>query len=185
MHDGTMRIRSLSLLVAAALVFPADAGMLYKSVDANGTVMFSDVPPPAGAKILQARAISSSPVELSSAGAPYPLSPNAPVNELERVYGLLDSDAALAEANARVDQAERGLAMARRGAASRYEGLRLVSTRSTTADNERVEFYKRDLRLARRALIDLIKERQVASREPGAPRVVASNAYGSLLGAVR
>jgi hypothetical protein len=181
-----MKSRALIALLLAAAALPSGANTLYKSVDANGTVMFSDVPPPAGARILEERAVMGSPAEVPPAGAPYSHAPNsAGTASIEQVYGLMDSDAALAEANARVDQAERALAMARNGTASRFEGLRLASTRSTSADSERIEFYKRDLRLARRALIDLIKERQVAAREPGAPRIVASNASGSLLGAVR
>jgi hypothetical protein len=175
----------MSALLFLALAPSAAANMLYKSVDANGTVMFSDVPPPAGARILEERALPSSGPAASVAGAPYALDPNAPAAGLEQVYGLIDSDAALARANARVDQAERGLAMARKGAASRFEGLRLASTRNGEADSERIEFYKRDLKVARRELIDLIKQRQRASLEPGAPRIVASNASGSLLGAIR
>jgi hypothetical protein len=179
-----MRIRSSHALLLAALALPAGANTLYKSVDASGTVMFSDVPPPSGARILEERALPSSPPQDATAGLPQSSTASTPVAGLEQVYGLMDSDKALAEANARVDQAERGLAMARNGASSRLEGLRLASTRNT-ADNERIEFYKRDLRLARRALVDLIKARQKASMEPGAPRIVASNGYGSLLGAVR
>src|SRR5207237_2312538 len=97
---------------------------------------------------------------------------------LDQVYGIMDSDAALAHANASVDQAEHPLALPRNGAASRFEGLKLATTRNTDTDSARIDFYKRDLRVARRALLELVSERQQAAREPGAPRVVASNAAG-------
>jgi hypothetical protein len=187
MHDGTMRIRTITALLFAALALPAGANVLYKSVDANGTVMFSDVPPPSGARVLETRVIAASTYAAQDAGAfAHGAAAGMQPADLEQVYSLMDSDRALAEANARVDQAERGLAMARNGAASRFEGLRLVSTaRDSVADSERIEFYKRDLKLARRALVDLIRERQRAAMQPGAPRIIASNASGSLLGAVR
>jgi hypothetical protein len=117
-----MRSR-LALAAACALaVIPAHAGVLYKSVDANGTVMFSDTPPSSdGARIVDQRVMDSS---YGSTSANAPGSPGA---GLEQVYGLIDSDAALAQANARVDIAEHALALARNGAAPRTEGLRLTA----------------------------------------------------------
>jgi hypothetical protein len=161
-HDGVMRKLIALALLAASL--PATANVLYKSVDANGTVMFSDTPPPEGARILEERAIGApAPSYSSLPGA------GAPVNGLEEAYGLIDSDAALAQANARVDMAERALAEARGGAMPRTEGLRLPQATQVSgiANSSQVEFCKRDVKLARQALLDLLRSRQLASgRQP-------------------
>ncbi len=154
-----MRSHLVLAVACAAIVLPTHAGMLYRSVDANGTVMFSDTPPSAeGARIVDQRVMDS------SYGSPSANAPGSAGTGLEQTYGLIDSDAALAKANARVDLAEHALALARNGAAPRTEGLRLASTRTTLADDERVEFYKHDLKLARRELIELLRSRQLASR---------------------
>jgi len=143
---------------------PATANVLYKSVDGNGTVMFSDTPPPEGARILEERAIPapSSSYAQSAPGAP---GTGGPVNGLEEAYGLIDYDVALAQANARVDMAERALAQARGGAAARFEGLRLPQATpvSNTVNSDHVEFCKRDVKVARQALLDLLRSRQLAS----------------------
>ena len=153
--------KALAIAVFAALSLPSVAAdVLYKSVDANGTVMFSDMPPPQGSRILEERAVGQSSSPYSS-GAP---GTNAPASALEEAFAQLDYDAALAKANAAVDMAERALAQARGGGASRLEGLRLnVSTQAATANADHIEFCKRDLKIARQGLIDLLRSRQLAS----------------------
>jgi hypothetical protein len=157
------RIRALAKLLAALLAWgsfvPAHAGTLYKAIAANGTVIFSDVPPPADARIVEQRAIPSYGGPNSSAGLPYV--PGA------TPLDLIESDAAVQRANAAVDQAEHELALARRNTWSAHEGLKLVSTRATLSDAERVEFYKRNLRSARQYLVELLRERQ--SPQPARP----------------
>lgn len=154
--------RTLAFALLAALACPAAANVLYKSVDANGTVMFSDTPPPPGARIVEERAIgapaSSYPGTHEAAGA-------TPPGGLEEAFTLIDYDAALRQANDRLDLAERALAQARSGlVASRYEGLRLpVSAPSATAHTDQIELLKRDVRMARQALMDLLRARQLAS----------------------
>jgi hypothetical protein len=124
----------LALALLAATALPAAANMLYKSVDANGTVMFSDTPPPEGTRILEERAMSA-PATSYSWSAP---GNNAPAtNSLEEAFTLIDSDAALAQANARVDMAERALAQARGGGASRFEGLRLPQATQVSSVSNR------------------------------------------------
>lgn len=155
----------LALALLAATAIPAGANTLYKSVDANGTVMFSDTPPPEGTRVLEERVINlpGSSYAFSAAGT------NTPVTGLEEAFTLIDSDAALAQANARVDMAERALAQARGGPTPR-EGLRLpprATEVSLVSNSEHVEFCKRDLRMARQSLMDLLRSRQLASgRQP-------------------
>ena len=144
--------------IVALLAVPAGANVLYKSVDANGTVTFSDVPPADGSRLLEQRM-------LGSPAAEAPGAPNAPAAGLEEAFQMLDYDKALQQANERVDLAERALAQARAGhAATPRPGMNNASI--SIADHERVEFYMRDLRAARQALMDLLRSRQLASGRP-------------------
>ena len=156
---GFMRHRSFALLLlAATLAGPAAASVLYKSVDANGTVTFSDVPPADGSRLLEQRMLGTLPAEPETA-------PNAPAAGLEEAFQMLDYDKALQQANERVDLAERALAQARAGhATTPRPGLNSASI--TIADHERAEFYMRDLRAARQALLDLLRSRQLVSGRP-------------------
>jgi hypothetical protein len=159
-----MRFLRLSLAILALVgTLPAGAAVLYKSVDAKGTVMFSDVPPPQGAKLLEQR-------EIRNNGSLAGNAPSAALNGMP-IVGNLDDE--VAKASAIVDQAEHALALARRQLWSSREGLQLVAHRRSRADEDRVEFYKRELQLARRALCDLLKEKQLAALVPGAPYVAS------------
>lgn len=79
---------------------------------------------------------------------------------------VLDDDAAVARANDRVDLAEHAFALARRGLWSPADGLRMSAARRTRGDDERVKFYGRNVQLARAQLLELLRERQVASSSP-------------------
>ena len=154
---------SLAALAVAALALPVHAGVLYKSVSQDGAITFSDMPPPAGAKLLEQRVIKADGVVSSAA---------ADVSRAMDVVGnLFDSDAAIAQANQAVDMAEHALALARRELWSVRDGLRLKSTAKTAADEERVAFYQRNVLAARKYLIELVQERRVAEMQPGAPRI--------------
>jgi|SRR5688572_17135756 hypothetical protein len=157
-----MKCRSLALaLLATTLGGPAGASVLYKSVDANGNVTFSDMPPPEGSRLVEQRAIGTVPAPTEST----PNTPNAPAAGLEEAFQMLDYDKALAHANQRVDLAERALAQARAGhATTPRPGMNHASI--SIADHERVDFYMRDLRAARQALMDLLRSRQLASGRP-------------------
>jgi len=142
--------------IVALLAMPAGANVLYKSVDANGTVTFSDVPPPEGSRLLEQRILGAPGYAVEAPAA-------APPNGLEEAFQMLDYDAALREANERVDLAERALASARAGhATTTRPGLNPVGGLATP-DVERIEFYKKDLRMARLALADLLRSRSLAS----------------------
>ena len=162
-------LRSYVLAAALLLPFAAQATVLYKSIDANGTVSFSDMPPAAGTKVLETRTIgpsgfSAPATSTSQAPAPDPLATS------------FELDAALAKANAQLDQAERELALARRELWSPREGLRLVDRRMTAQDDARVEFFKRNVTAARHALLEIIRDRRnqmvaAAGARDGSPRI--------------
>jgi hypothetical protein len=160
-----------SLVLAATLFLPlaVQATVLYKSVDANGTVSFSDMPPAAGAKVLETRTIGP-----SGFSAPASSIPQAPVTD--PLATSFELDAALAKANAQLDQAERELALARRDLWSPREGLRLAERRMTSADDARVEFFKRNVIAARHALLEIVRDRRnqmvaAVSTRDGSPRI--------------
>lgn len=152
---GSSRIAVLAFALLPAL---APAGVLYKSVDPTGVITFSDMPPPAGARILEQREIPAAPGNYSyaptepSVSAPEPLPPEQ----------WLDSDAVLAQANAQVDQAERALAMARRAAGPTLGAVRLGGGRLSREDEDRIEREKRNVRLARQRLLELLRDRRLA-----------------------
>lgn len=158
------RLVLVATAVAALLAAqPAGADVLYKSVDANGRITFSDVPPPQGTKILEQR-------EIRSSGSPVsgPASTGMP---LAVGNGL---DEALMRANVGVDQAEHALATARRDLWSVRDGLRLEGRRYSADAELRLARLKRDLQLARQVLFDVLKEKQVAAMQPGMPYTLAA-----------
>lgn len=160
-----MVLRPAALAFAACLLAaPVHAGVLYKSVSKEGSVMFSDMPPPPGAKLLEQRVIASGGAIASGAA-------EGASRAMEAMDGLFDRDAALAQANQAVDMAEHALALARRELWSVRDGLRLKSTTKTAADEERVAFYRRNLLAARQYLMEMLQERRVAEMQPGAPRI--------------
>ena len=137
-------------LAAVALASPASANVIYKSVDRNGQVTFSDVPPPNAIAVLR--------IPLSeSAKQPVAASP-------------MPTDQALAEhldesvrrANAKVDLAERALALARRSVDAGSNPLSLENPAKTRADLERIEFFKRDVLVARRGLLSALQSRNAS-----------------------
>lgn len=144
-------MRLVAALLAGTLALPATSGVLYKSVGANGTIMFSDMPPPSDARIVEQRRLPVS----GSSGTPGAV--GLPV------YEFPEYDAALARANGQVDLAEHALAIARQGLWSPRDGLQMAGARMTQADEERVEFFKKGVKIARQQLMDLLRERQMAS----------------------
>ena len=155
-----------SILIAATL--PANAGMLYKSVASDGSVMFSDMPPPSGARIVEQRVIAAN-------GAIKDAASSAASRTLDALQGLFDTDGELAKANTAVDMAEHALALARRDFWSVRDGLRLKTTAKAPADEKRIESFRKDLLLARQALLDLVREKRMAElhREPGMPYIAS------------
>ncbi|HYC38556.1 MAG TPA: DUF4124 domain-containing protein [Usitatibacter sp.] len=170
-----MQIRVLTIIVALACGPAAAQGnVLYKSVDAKGVITFSDVPPPATSRILEERALPS--IGKGSVQAslhPPPEHPPGPT--------FFDGDAALAKANARLDEAERALAEARRHAGSPLEAMRMQHTRLTPDVDARLEREKANVKVARQALLELMRERLAASVRVAQARAEdGSPIYGEL-----
>jgi hypothetical protein len=142
------------LLWLAALAAPAGATVLYKSVAPNGVVMFSDTPPD------NTDRVERIPMTFSGPSSGYTSSGAAPVQVAAARFDELKSfDQAVAEANARVDQAEAALAAARRSTLSPLEGLRLAANRPGPDDASRVESARRDVLLARQSLLETLRAR--------------------------
>jgi hypothetical protein len=141
-----------ALLIAAALAgAPAHGTVLYKSVNAKGVIEFSDMPPAAGSTVIEIRPVArpgnaGDPVVLGTDGSP--------------LADLAQGDGPLARANAEVDLAEHALALARRSRWSPHDGLHLASAGTPAADAERIDYFKRNLRLARQNLLEAIRQQQ-------------------------
>ena len=152
---------SLSL---GALAPAADANVLYRSVGSNGVVMFSDTPPENADRVeripmtFQGQTSNGFTSSGSSSGMPiYGANPTpVAVGNFEELKSF---DVAVAEANERVDRAERALAEARSATISRFEGLRLAGARPTAEDIARIESSKRDVLLARQSLLETLRAR--------------------------
>ena len=140
--------RLLAIVLTSLLALPASAAVLYKLIDADGKIVFTDVPPPSDAHIVARLRMGGT---TSVAPAPAPGMPR---------YEFPEFDAALARANAQLDLAEHSLAVARERLWSPSDGLRLDSPRMTRGDEERVAFYKKGVQVARQQLTDLLRERQ-------------------------
>jgi hypothetical protein len=154
--------RLVAAVLASAVALPAASGALYKTIDADGRIMFSDVPPHSGAPTFEQSRIPGASGAANAEGMPY--------------YEMPEQDAALASANERLDLAEHALALARQVAWSPRDGLRMIAARTTQGDRARAEFYKKDVRSARRQLTDLLRERQALAQPvpPAPPAQLAS-----------
>ena len=145
--EHALRIARYSVFAAVALAacVGASAGTLYKSVDKDGRVTFSDKPVE-GAVTLARIDTSDSAKPVESASAPVYLA-------------LADSfDEAVTQANAKLDMAERALATARRGIVE-HNPLSLHAPRLSRAESQQLDFYKRDVNDARRNLMRVLKQR--------------------------
>ena len=151
-------VRLAALTALCISCGPIGAAVLYKSVDPNGTIVFSDLPPEKNRDVLKLQ------IPDGSAAPPRPLIAQAqvPTNE-EKLRAM---DAAVQQASAQVDLAERALAVARRPVWSEPEPGKLTTVRMTRADIERIEFYKQGVKIARLQLCELLQEkRRAAVRE--------------------
>lgn len=151
-------------LALAALAAPAHANVLYKSVAPNGVVTFSDTPPDNADQVeripmtFSGQASNGYTAAGSSGGMPI-YGDNPSQVAVANFEDLKAFDVAVAQANERVDRAERALAAARAATLSRFEGLRLAGTRPTRDDVARIESIKRDVLLARQSLLETLRAR--------------------------
>lgn len=154
--------RSLALLAwgAASLVIAgtANAAVLYKSIGPNGVIQFSDMPPDNGV-IVEERAVRDPSSAGDAFGNPAGTPAEAFENPLQTVADGTGDDTALARANAQVDLAEHALALARRSMWRELSGLHMGSDGRSRTDEERIDFYRRNLKIARANLIDTLRRR--------------------------
>ena len=135
----------------AAFVTLAQAGVLYKSIERDGRITFSDTPVEGAVAVL--RITTSESVKPEEAGAP-------------RYLARADSmEEAVEQANAKVDLAEHALALAR-GAMVDDSPLSLENARLSTADRRLLDFYKRELASARTQLMRAMQQRNLFGMRP-------------------
>jgi hypothetical protein len=149
-----MMLGALLFLLAPASAMSA---VLYKSIGPNGVVEFSDVPPSDGNSRVVATGVLAS--SASSAGSIPGEPAAAPNGDGMPMY----EDGALARANAQLDLAEHALAEALRAIGSPLTGMRLSAHRPTPADSQRIDFFRRNVQLARTNLMELLHARQPAT----------------------
>jgi hypothetical protein len=149
MHARLTPSRLLAIVLTSLLTWPVSAGGLYKVIDADGVIVFTDVPPPPDTRVVAQIPIGGT-KSVTPAGTPQ--------------YETNGADEAVARANARIDFAEHELAVTRQGLWSPQGGLSLASARMTPGDRARVTFYKQGVQVARQQLMDLLRERQAPLR---------------------
>ena len=162
--------RVLLALWIAALASPVSAAVLYKSVSANGVVQFSDLPPENGVEAKAILVPDSSSAATGGMRSPTPEVVASARTPHEQVFA---SDDTVQRASMQVDLAEHALAVARRPLWEIADPMRLTATRMNRADQERIDFYQKNLRVAKQQLADLLRARQRAeltmTAEAGAP----------------
>lgn len=151
-------------LALGALAPSAHASVLYKSVAPNGVVTFSDTPPDNSDRVeripMTFSGQPSNGYTSSGSASGLPIYGTNPSHVAVANFDDLKSfDLAVAEANERVDRAERALAEARSNTISRLEGLRLAGARPNAGDVARIEASKRDVLLARQSLLETLRAR--------------------------
>jgi hypothetical protein len=152
-------MRRLALAAAlCAFAVPASAAVLYKTVDDKGVIMFSDMPPAQG---VDAKRIQ---VPESSSAAPGSLRPMdnivAGTPTVEERIRL--GDEAVQRASTQVDLAEHALAVARRPLWDVADPMRLEGAKLTRADRERLDYYRKNLKVAQNQLSDVLRQQRKA-----------------------
>lgn len=160
-------VRLLPFVLAAALAPAAHATVLYKSVSPTGVIEFSDQPPAGNAKVIEQREIATPASRQAGIAA------NAATPRGTLPIEALENDDEVMRASQQVDLAEHALALARRGVWSPTEGLRLQRISRTSSDEQRIEYYKRGVLLARQNLVEVMKRRAAILSVPGMPYVAA------------
>jgi len=163
-------LRAALAVALASLAMPTGAAVLYKTVDEKGVVTFSDLPPGKGVeakRLVMPESSAAVPGALRSADA----TPVAPVTPMEETYL---GDEAVRRASLQVDMAEHALAVARRPLWEVADPMKLTGPQRTRADQERIDFYQKNLRIAKQELADLLRgklraESRTMTAEAGAP----------------
>jgi hypothetical protein len=162
-------LRAALAVALASLALPAGAAVLYKTVDDKGVVTFSDLPPDRG---VEAKRLV---LPESPAGAPGALrSADATTVAPARVEETYLGDEAVQRASLQVDMAEHALAVARRPLWEVADPMKLTGPKMSRADQERVDYFQKNLKVAKQQLADLLRgklraETRTMTAEAGAP----------------
>jgi hypothetical protein len=163
-----MTARRALAVAFAALAMPAGAAMLYKSVDAKGVIQFSDLPPPPGVDA-KAIVVPETSAAVPGASRSVDLAAAAPAREEQ----LRMNDEVVQRASAQVDLAEHALAIARRPMWEVADPMNLGGPRLSRADRDKLDFYRKNLKIAQQQLADVLRTRRKAevtmTAEAGAP----------------
>ncbi len=149
--------RAAAALTLLAFAMPAGAATLYRSVDPKGVIQFSDVPPPPGveAKTLM---VPESSAAVPGASREANIVAAAPLAEEK----LRSDDEAVLRASMQVDLAEHALAVARRPLWDVADPKRLGGPHRTRADGDRLDYYRKNLKVAQQQLADVLRTRRKA-----------------------
>ena len=150
-----MIARAALAVALAAFAAPAGAAVLYKTVDAKGVVMFSDLPPALGTEAKRIVVAETSNSAVPGGLRTAEVVAAAPTAEEK----IRMDDAAVQRASAQVDLAEHALAVARRSLWD-TDPLKLDGPKLTRADRERLEHYRKDLKIAQQQLSDLLRQKR-------------------------
>jgi hypothetical protein len=150
-----MIARAALLATLAAFALPAGAAVLYKTVDAKGVVMFSDLPPAPGAEAKRIVVAETSNSAVPGGVRTAEVIAGAPTAEEKIRMG----DEAVQHASAQVDMAEHALAVARRSLWD-TDLLKLEGPKLTRADRERLDHYRKDLKIAQQQLSDVLRQKR-------------------------
>ncbi len=143
-----------AIAMGIVLHLPAAAGVLYKSVDREGRITFSDTPVDGAVTLQRIESSDSAKPRVGAEAAPVYLA----LAEL--------NDEAVAQANAKVDAAEHALAEARRLTLGEDDPMGLGRTRLSRTDAQRIETHKRDVADARKSLLRALQVRNLAAPRP-------------------
>lgn len=162
-------MRAISLaavtLAVGALAAPAQAAVLYKTVDDKGVVMFSDLPPDSrgveAKKIIVPETSAAVPGAMRLAEAPSDVIATGPTREEQIRF----ADEAVQKASLQVDLAEHALAVARRPLWEVADPMKLQGPKMTRADHDRLDFYRKNLRIAQQQLADLLRTKRKSAAE--------------------
>jgi hypothetical protein len=130
----------------------AGADVLYKWTGPTGVAAFSDTP-------LEKTGNEARPAERGAARRGPLIGEDVLYEEKLRADGSIES------ANAQIDLAEHSLALARRPVWALPDAGSLAVARMTSADAERIEFYKKNFVTARQALLAAIQRRRLADAQ--------------------
>jgi hypothetical protein len=149
-------MKRIALAIAVVVAsLPASPAVLYKSVDEKGVIQFSDLPPAPG---LDAKRLMVP--ESSSAVPGVVRSPDVVASGPTAEERIRANDTAVQNASLQVDLAEHALAVARRPMWEIADPMKLAGPRMTRGDRDRIDFSRRNLKVAQQQLADVLRQKR-------------------------